>query len=304
MRLLTRFDFDGICCAALLHEVGVVDDVKFCHPKDLQDGIIPVTKDDVLANVPLVEGCGLWFDHHSSEMERHDLHGHYEGASKPALSAARVIYEYYDGENKLSRFEEMMKFVDIADAALFTPEDILNPKGWVLLAFICDPRTGLSFFQDFRINHYDFMQEMIDILRTTSIDRIMENRDVKERADQYFKMEEHFEEFLLKHSKSDGPVAITDMRDLQENPPGNRFLIYSLFPDTNISLRLMDGKGKQNIVFSMGHSITNRTSKINVGSLLLKYGGGGHERAGTCQVPHDDADHVLGELIEAIKSES
>ena len=303
MRLLTRFDFDGICCAALLREVGVVDEVKFCHPKDLQDGIIPVTKDDVLANVPLVEGCGLWFDHHSSENERHNLHGHYKGASKSALSAARVIYEYYDGEKKLSRFDEMMKYVDIADAALFTPEDILNPKGWVLLAFICDPRTGLSFFQGFRINHYDFMEEMIDILGTNSIDQIMENADVKERADQYFKMEEHYEVFLQKNSKADGPVAITDMRDLEENPPGNRFLIYSLFPDTNISLRLMDGKDKQNVVFSMGHSITNRTSKVNVGSLLLKYGGGGHERAGTCQVPHDDADRVLGELVDAIKNQ-
>jgi len=302
LRLLTRFDFDGICCAALLKEVGVVDLVKFTHPKDLQDGIIAVTENDVIANMPFVKGIGLWFDHHSSEHERLDIYGKFTGASESAPSAARVIYNYYDGANRLSRFDEMMKYVDIADSAQFTAGDIREPKGWVLLSFLCDPRTGLSFYKGFRINHHDFMMEMVDILRTKSIDEILEMPDVKERTEYYFEQEKVFKKFLLENSRSDGPVVITDTRNRPEPPVGNRFLVYSLFPDTNISLRLMDGKANQNVVFSMGHSITNRTSKVNVGSLMLKYGGGGHDKAGTCQIQHDEVEKVLGEIVEIIKS--
>ena len=302
MRLLTRFDFDGICCATLLKEVGVVDIVKFTHPKDLQDGIIEVTENDVIANMPFVEGIGLWFDHHSSEHERLDLKGKFKGMSEAAPSAARVVYDYYDGPNKLSRFDEMMKYVDIADSAQFTAEDIREPKGWVLLSFLCDPRTGLSFYKGFSINHYDFMMEMVDILRTKTIDEILALPHVKERAEYYFEQEKVFKKFLLDNSKADGPVVITDTRNRPEPPVGNRFLIYSLFPETNISLRLMDGKANQNVVFSMGHSITNRTSNVNVGSLMLKYGGGGHDKAGTCQILHSDVERVLSEIVDAIKS--
>ncbi len=303
MRLLTRFDFDGVCCAVLLRELEVVDEIKFIHPKELQDGNFAVTKNDVLANVAFVEGCGLWFDHHSSEQERQELEGKFEGASRLELSAARVVYDYYDGSNKLSRFDEMMEQVDIADSGRFTKDDILNPEGWILLSFLCDPRTGLAYYDNYKISHFDFMHQLIDkMLEVSSIDDLLEWEHCKERVERYFKQDAVFRKYLLENSEMKGPLVITDSRNHDETPPGNRFLIYSLFPDANISIRLIDGKGKKNIVVSMGHSILNKTSTVNVGSLMLRYGGGGHYKVGTCQVPPEIVDKVIKDMFDEIDS--
>ncbi len=303
MKLYTRFDFDGVCCAVLLKYLKVVDSISFIHPQELQEGNVTLTEDDVLANVPYAEGCGLWFDHHASEDERLGLKGKFKGASREADSAARVVYDYYDGPSRLSIFDDMMKNVDIADAAKFTRDDILNPKGWILLSFICDPRTGLSAHQGYRIPHFQFMNELIERMLEPDIEKILAWPDCKERAEIYFKYNDAFKEFLVKNSYRDGPAVITDTRDKSDIPPGNRFLIYSLFPETNISIRIMDGKGKENTVFSVGHSIVNRTSKVNVGSLMLKRGGGGHPMVGTCQVSNASADADLAELLEEIKQQ-
>jgi oligoribonuclease NrnB/cAMP/cGMP phosphodiesterase (DHH superfamily) len=302
MRLLTRSDFDGICCAVLLKELGVIDEMAYAHPKDLQDGKVKVTKNDVLANVPFVEGCGLWFDHHSSERERLDLEGKFEGRSSPAPSAARVVCDYY-GPEKLGRFEEMLEYVDKVDSARLTREEILEPKGWVLLGFLCDPRTGLGYHKSFRVSNLDLMKQLVDEIRAKTIDEILALPDVEERVRRYFEENERFKAFLLERSRTDGPVVITDTRGAGEIPPGNRFLVYSLFPEASIDVRLIDGKGKQNVAFSVGHSILNRTSKVDVGSLMLKYGGGGHRAVGTCQVPSADADRILDELVDAIKAQ-
>lgn len=305
MRLLTRFDFDGICCAVLLKELELMDEIKFIHPKELQDGNVEVTANDILANVPFVEGCGLWFDHHTSEEERVGLDGRFKGASHKAPSAARVIYDYYDGSNRLSKFNEMMKFVDLADSAQFTVDDIMKPKGWVLLAFICDPRTGLSFYDGYGISQFQFMNELIEKIRTiNNIDRILQLPDVKERVDRYFQQDKVFRNFLIENSHIDGPAVITDTRSNSNIPPGNRFLVYSLFPETNISIRLIDGKKKKNVVIAVGHSIINKSSRVNVGSLMLRYGGGGHERVGTCQIPYEVADTVLKDIVKEIKEQS
>ena len=301
MRLLTRSDFDGICCAVLLKELGLMDEMIYAHPKDLQDGKIPVYKNDILANVPYVAGCGLWFDHHSSEHERLQLEGKFEGCSKPALSAARVICDYY-GADKFGRFKEMLEYVDRVDSGQLNEYEILSPQGWVLLGFICDPRTGLGYHKGYRISNIAFMNDLVDHIRTKSIEEILNLPDTKERIQLYLANDLKAREFLTKHSVVKGSVLVTDTRGAEEIPPSNRFLIYSLFPGTNISIRMIDGRGKEFVAISVGYSILDRTAKVDVGALMLKYGGGGHKKVGTCQVPYDQADRVLNELIKACEA--
>ena len=303
MRLLTRSDFDGLVCAVLLKEAGILDDRMFVHPKDIQDGKIEVTQNDVLANVPYARGCGLWFDHHSSEEERKAF-DKFEGASRSAPSAAQVIFDYYGGRVKFDdKFDELMEAVNKSDSGNLTVGEILNPQGWILLSYIMDPRTGLGRYRDYRISNYELMDDMIEYCRTKTVDEILEVPDVKERVKRYFEQDKLYREMLKNRSRVDANAVITDLIGLQDIFTGNRFLIYSLYPDTNISIRMMDGKNAHNAVFSVGHSIINRTSKTDVGALMLKYGGGGHKRVGTCQVLYEDADKVLEEMVEQIKKD-
>lgn len=303
MRLLTRSDFDGLACGTLLRELGLVDSYKFVHPKDIQDGLIEVNKDDILANIPYVPGCGLWFDHHSSESERLGDAVTFEGESRLEDSAARVIYEYYGGKDRLPHFEEMVKYVDRVDAAKLTADEILNPTGWVLLGFVMDPRTGLGRFRDFRISNYQLMEELMEACRTQDISEILENPDVKERVELYLEQDAKFKEMVAAHTTLHGNAILTDLRNVDTIYTGNRFLIYSLYPEQNISLWVVDGRNKQNCPIAVGHSILNRTSKTDVGALMLKYGGGGHHQVGTCQVPYGDADQVLKEMIAKINAD-
>ena len=299
MRVLTRSDFDGLGCAVLLKEAGLMDDIKFVHPKDIQDGAVQVTENDILANIPYVPGCGMWFDHHSSEEER-KLHGDFKGKCDPgAPSAARVIWDYFNGEDKFSgpHFKELLEAVDKADSANFTADEILNPTGWVLLSFVMDPRTGLGRYKDYRISNYALMLDMIDYCRDKSIDEILEVPDVEERTRRYFEQDALFKDMIKQNTEVRGNVVIMDLRNQEEIFTGNRFMIYSLFPDQNISIQVIWGFQRQNIVMTCGHSIINRTSKTNVGSLMLKYGGGGHHAVGTCQVPIDKAEDILEEII-------
>ena len=302
MRLLTRSDFDGLACAAILKELGIIDSYKFVHPKDIQDGLVEATDNDVLANIPFIKGCKLWFDHHSSENERLGKIK-YEGESRLEDSAARVIYEYYGGASRLPHFETMVKAVDKVDAAKLSAEEILKPEGWVLLGFIMDPRTGLGRFRNFRISNYELMEVLIDACSTKTIEEILEMPDVCERVKLYFEQDALFKEMVLKYTHTDGNVIITDLRGVDPIYTGNRFLIYSLFPTQNISMWIVDGRGKMNCPIAVGHSVLNRTSKTDVGNLLLKYGGGGHKQVGTCQVPYDDANRVIDELIAVCKKD-
>ena len=301
MRLITRSDFDGLACGTLLKEAGIIDSWKFVHPKDLQDGIIEITDNDALANVPFVEGCGLWFDHHSSESERLSLEHKYRGESRLTPSAARIVYEYYGGKEKFAHFEEMIIAVDKVDSGQLTVDEILNPKDWVLLGFIMDPRTGLGRFRTFRISNYQLMEELIEYCRSMNIAEILSLQDVQERIELYNEQNELFKEMVAKYTRVDGNVIITDLRNVDTIYSGNRFMIYSLYPTQNISIWLVDGKNKQNAVFAVGHSIISRTSQTDVGSLMLKNGGGGHKKVGTCQVPYEDAQKVLNELVEIMK---
>jgi len=302
MRLLTRSDFDGLACGALLKELGIIDSWKFVHPKDLQDGLVEVTDNDVLANVPYVKGAKLWFDHHSSEHERlGDIE--FEGESRLAPSAARVIYDYYGGKERLPHFEIMVEAVDKVDSAQLTVEEILNPSGWVLLGFVMDPRTGLGRFRDFRISNYELMEKLMDECRKADIDEILDDPDVHERVELYFEQDALFREMVEKYTYTDGNVIITDLRGVEPIYTGNRFVVYSLYPMRNISIWAVDGRGKQNCPIAVGHSVVNRTSKTDVGALMLKYGGGGHPQVGTCQVPYEDADRVIAELIDQMKKD-
>jgi len=302
MRLLTRSDFDGLACGAILSKLGLVDECKFVHPKDIQDGLVEVTDNDIMANIPYVPGCKLWFDHHSSESERLGA-VQFEGASRLTDSAARVIYEYYGGKEAMPFFEEMIVAVDKVDAAKLTIDEILNPTGWILLGFIMDPRTGLGRFRNFRISNYELMAKLMEACQHESIEVILEDPDVKERAALYFEQDALFREMVAKYTKIDGNVIITDLRGVETIYTGNRFIVYSLYPDQNISMWVVDGRGKQNCPVAVGHSIINRTSKTDVGKLMLKHGGGGHRQVGTCQVLYDDADRVIGELADAMKAD-
>ncbi len=305
MRLITRSDFDGIACAALLEEVGVINEIFYTHPKDLQDGKIPVTSNDVLANVPFVEGCGLWFDHHSSEQERQQLKGKYKGACEMEPSAARVVYNYYmkDPANaaKLKKMEEMVTAVDKADSAQYTREDILDPQGWMMLAFISDPRSGLGYKHHFKISNFDLMKKTSHLLRTKSISEILADPDMAQRVVAYREENEIYKKFIKENARIAGDAIVLDFRGRKDVPAGNRFLEYTLFPEQNISIRLADGKGGETVMISVGHSIINRTSKIDVGSIMLKQGGGGHRKVGTCQVKHDKADKVLQMIIDFVE---
>ena len=303
MRLLTRSDFDGLACAALLKELGVIDNWKFVHPKDIQDGLVEVTGDDVMANIPFVKGCALWFDHHSSESERLGKDVEFEGESRIEDSAARVIYEYYGGKGKLPHFETMVKAVDKVDAAKLQKEEILNPDGWVLLGFIMDPRTGLGRFRDFRISNYELMEHLIDACAHQNIEEILENPDVKERVKLYFEQDALFRGMLEQHTKVDGNVIITDLRGVETIYTGNRFLIYSLHPEQNVSVWAVDGRGKLNCPIAVGYSVINKTCKTDVGALMLKHGGGGHHQVGTCQVPYDEADKAIAAIVEKMKED-
>lgn len=305
MRLITRSDFDGLVCTVLLEELGIIDEILYVHPKDVQDEKVPVSENDVLANVPYAEGCGLWFDHHSSEEERMRLGGSFKGASEPAPSAARVIADYYSkddaGAAKLERFDELLMIVDIADSAQFTEADILDPRGWMMLAFIADPRTGLGYHQGFQISNFELMSALPELIRTRDIEEIMQLPDVVERVEFYTNQTEVYKKFLEENVQVDGDIILIDSRGIAEIPTGNRFMEYVLFPQQNISVRIADGKNKAFAMISIGHSTMNRTSMVDVGALMLSYGGGGHKKVGTCQVPYDSVDDILSEILEAIK---
>ena len=304
-RLITRSDFDGLVCAMILKELDLIDDIKFVHPKDMQDGIIPVTDHDITTNLPYVEGVYLAFDHHSSEVTR-------AGGPKPnhiieadAPSAARVVYNYYGGSAKLPRItEEIMLAVDKADSAQFTLEEILNPTGWVLLSFLMDARTGLGRFRNFRISNYELMMQLIDFCLDHPIEQILELPDVKERVDLYFEQQDLFKAQIERIHQIHKDVVVLPLKDEDPIYTGNRFLVYAMYPETKISVHVMWGLKKQNTAVTIGKSIVNRSSDFDIGELCLKYGGGGHKNAGTCQLSNDEADALIPKIIAELNGET
>jgi nanoRNase/pAp phosphatase (c-di-AMP/oligoRNAs hydrolase) len=303
-RLVTRSDFDGLVCAVLLKELDKIDDILFVHPKDMQDGKVAITPRDITTNLPYVDGVGMAFDHHESEALRVTERPPNHIIIPDAPSAARVVYEFYGGKTAFpSISDEMMREVDRADSAQYERDEILDPGGWPLLNFIMDPRTGLGRFREFRISNYALMMELIDYCRRHTIDEILFLPDVLERVQLYADHRERFQKQILEKTTVHGNCVVLHLRDVDPIYAGNRFVIYALFPECNISIHEMWGLKKQNTVFAVGKSILDRSSKTDVGALCLKYGGGGHKAAGTCQVPNDQSDKVLAEILARVNAD-
>lgn len=300
-RLITRSDFDGVVSAVLLKELDMIEEILFVHPKDVQDGKVEVCDRDILANLPYIEGAAMIFDHHVSETmrvydtpENHIIEGE-------APSAARVIYNYYGGKLKFPHIsQEMMQAVDKCDSAQFTIDDILHPQGWVLLSFLMDSRTGLGRFREFTVSNYALMMELVEACQTLSIEQIMELPNVKERIDMYFVQQKIFTKQIEHCAEVYDKLVVINLQNEETIYAGNRFMVYALYPDCNISMHQMWGRQQQNTVFAVGKSVLNRTCNLNIGELMLKYEGGGHANAGTCQIAVQDSDRVKQELIDTI----
>ena len=301
-RLVTRSDFDGLACAVLLKEMDLIDDILFVHPKDMQDGLVEITGRDITTNLPFVSEAYLAFDHHHSETIRNhgDAENHIIDADAP--SAARVVYDYYGGAGRFPTVSaEMMAAVDKADSAMYELNDIIFPEKWALLNFVMDARTGLGRFRDFRISNYQLMMELIEYCRTNDIEDILNLADVRERTELYMEHDGPFKEQIKRCTTQVGKAVILDLRSEDVIFAGNRFMIYALYPDAEVSIHVLWGRQKQNTVFAVGKSIINRDSRFNIGELMLEYGGGGHRNAGTCQVSHEDSERVLGEIISRLQ---
>ena len=302
-RLVTRSDFDGLVCAMLLRELNLVDEIKFVHPKDVQDGKVELSENDITTNLPFDKRVGLAFDHHESELLRNNEE-EYRGKyiiDGNARSAARVVYDYYGGAETFKNVsEEIMLAVDKGDSADFTREEILNPTDWVLMNFLMDARTGLGRFHDFRISNYALMMELIDYCVNHSIKDVLELPDVKERVKLYFEQQELFKQQLKELTKIVGKVAVIDLRNTETIYAGNRFMVYAMWPETELSVHVAWGFKKQNTAVMIGKSIINRASKFNIGELCLSYGGGGHANAGTCQLDNDKIDAELPIILDKL----
>ena len=302
-RLVTRSDFDGLVCAMLLRELDIIGDIKFVHPKDVQDGKVDISENDITTNLPFDPRVGLAFDHHESELirnKREDYEGKYiiDGDAK---SAARVVYDYYGGKERFTRVsDEIMLAVDKGDSADFTKEEILNPTDWVLMNFLMDARTGLGRFHDFRISNYALMMELIDYCVDHTIKDVLELPDVKERVNLYFEQQELFKAQLERITQIHDKVAVIDLRNEETIYAGNRFMVYAMYPETEISVHVAWGFKKQNTAVMIGKSIINKSSKFDIGKLCLSYGGGGHRNAGTCQLDNDKIDAELPIIIDKL----
>ena len=304
-RLITRSDFDGLVCAMLLRELEMIDEIKFVHPKDVQDGKVDINENDITTNLPFDPRVGLAFDHHESELVRNNMeaYGH-KFICLREKSAARVVYNYYGGAERFKTVsEEIMTAVDKGDSADFTIDEILEPKGWVLMNFVMDARTGLGRFHDFRISNYQLMMELIDYCAHHTIEEVLEHPDVKERTEMYFEQQELFKKQLSETVKIVGKVALLDLRPLETIYTGNRFMIYAMYPEAEVSVHVAWGFQKQNTAVMIGKSIINKAGKTDIGQLCLSYGGGGHTNAGTCQLDNDIVDKELPNILAVLNGE-
>jgi nanoRNase/pAp phosphatase (c-di-AMP/oligoRNAs hydrolase) len=301
-RLVTRSDFDGLVCAVLLRHLDLIDDITFVHPKDVQDGVVDVTEKDILTNLPYAPGAHLVFDHHHSETLRTGGSAKNHVIDAEAPSAARVIYDHYGGKERFPLVSlELMEAVDRADSAAYDIGEVLEPGGWTLLNFLMDSRTGLGRFRDFRISNYELMMQLIDAcLEHQDVGDILALPDVAERVELFQAQSQLFVEQLRRVSSVREDVVIVDLRDEEVIYAGNRFMVYALFPQARVSVHIIWGRQKQNTVLAVGKSILDRTSPVDIGAVMLRYGGGGHLAAGTCQVPHDESERVIEEVVAAV----
>jgi nanoRNase/pAp phosphatase (c-di-AMP/oligoRNAs hydrolase) len=296
MRILTRGDMDGLTSAVLLTFVENIKEIRFAHPKDVQDGKVPCTEEDIIVNLPFVPGCGMWFDHHVTESGKLEEVGAFRGAFEVAPSTARVIYNFYENrQSDFDRFRELLEETDKLDSGQLTQEEITVPKGWVLLGLTLDPRTGLG--PEFR----KYFRWLVEYVKEVSIDKILQHREVAKRCQRVLREQAEFKQFLKKHTGAEGKVIVTDLRGVKGVPVGNRFLVYTMFPECNVEMRIFAGLGDTTVV-AVGKSIFNRTCGVNVGELCAKYGGGGHANAATCQLSPDIAAKAIEEIKKTLQA--
>jgi nanoRNase/pAp phosphatase (c-di-AMP/oligoRNAs hydrolase) len=294
MRLVTRGDLDGLTSAVIITMKEPVDEILLVHPQDITDKKIQIRPDDILANVPYHPNAGTWFDHHLLTDSNEKPPQNFKGRYRVAPSAARLVYEYYleqyPKDPDLLRLAPLVDATDRVDAAQLTPEDVENPQDYILLGFTIDSRSGLGSFEP-------YFMKLVELLKTKPIDEIMQTPEVKERVDRLKREQIEFKHLLKRNSFQLNNVVITDLREIQQLPAGNRFLIYTLFPESNVSLRVHWGPSHNAVIAAVGHSIFNRTCKTSVGELMSRFGGGGHRGAGTCVLPLEKAADAIDEIL-------
>jgi len=290
MRIVTRPDFDGVICAVLLYEAeDIVEPVQWVEPSDMQKGLVDVHPGDIIANLPYNEKCTLWFDHHYTNK----IDSPFKGAFKDTPSAARIIYEYFDG--KWSRnYSSLVDAADKIDAADLSLDEVLHPEKYeyVLLALTVsnqdDPDEA-------------YWNRLVALLRQNDIQAVVNDPVVKERCRASVEENRKYETFLKGYTRMKGPVAVTDFRSFEKAPSGNRFLVYSLFPEAVVHARIrFDAKDNQRVVVNVGHSIFNRRCNVNVGLLLSQFEGGGHPGAGSCRFHVSKTDEYLPRIIDVL----
>ncbi|MCX7971262.1 MAG: exopolyphosphatase [Negativicutes bacterium] len=297
-RLLTRANFDGLVSAFILRELDMLSEVKFVHPNDIKENRVAVTDRDISAGLPYHPGIYLAFDNHSSEAMRIAAKKANHIINPKSSSTARLIYEYFGNGERLPQISsDMLAAVDKTLSANYTLPEILNPQGWVLLNFLLDPRTGFSRFRNFRISNYQLMQNLIDSDMRGNIDEILNCSDVRERVAFYNQHAEPFRAQLRRCTVVRGNLAISDFRSEETLLVGNRFVLYAIYPECNLSIRILNGQTRETTVITLGKSNFNRSSRINAGGLMLKFGGDGHFNAGACTVTSSEADRVVDQLI-------
>ncbi|MEE9230829.1 MAG: exopolyphosphatase [Acidobacteriota bacterium] len=294
MRLLTRGDLDGLTCAVIITSNEKIEEIKLIHPQDITDSRVEIRKNDILANVPYHPNCAKWFDHHLQTDNNPKAPETFDGAYGHAPSAAGLAYKYYGGESKMPQFAELVRETDRLDSAELTRDDIENPTGTILLGYTIDSRSGFGAFEE-------YFNLLLDLLKSKPVEQILQHPDVKARCEQFLAENAKFREALRAHSRVDGNVVITDFRNADRIPRGNRFLVYTLFPDVNVSVRLHWGPERRFVVAAIGHSILNRTCQTNIGELVSCYGGGGHFGAGTTPLPPEKTDSALEAIVEELK---
>lgn len=295
MRLVTRGDMDGLTCAVLITSCEEIDDIQLAHPQDITEKRLFISDDDIIANLPYQSGCGKWFDHHLLTDANERPPEQFDGRYGLAPSAARMVYEYYLGRcPDIQKYEHLLAETDRLDSAQLALDDVLEPKDYILLGYTLDPRTGLGAYED-------YFRKLVAWLKTLPLEEILRQPEVQERVLKIRANDQAFRDETLANSRLDGNVVFTDFRNVSPTPIGNRFLVYTLFPQSNVSLRLHWGPSREHVACALGHSIFNRTCRTAVGELLSRYGGGGHRGAGTCLLPAATADAQVAEIIATLK---
>jgi len=291
MRLVTRADLDGLACALIISKHEAVDEIVLVHPQEITDKTVEIHADDILANLPYHPDCARWFDHHLLTASNEKPPESFDGLYRVAPSAAQLVWEYYGSK---SEYVELVEETNRFDSAQLDEDDVLQPKGYVLLGFALDPRTGLG-------DDEGFFHKCLGWLRDKPIREVLVQEEVRQRIIRMFEQNEDFCWTLVQYSRLNDNVIFTDFRRVSEPPAGNRFLVYTIFPEANVSVRAQWGPGKKCVMVSVGHSIFNRSCKASVGELMSDYGGGGHRGAGSAPLPVMEAETKLLEIIESLR---